>query len=87
MLVYTGRHHESVLLILVQAITPEIDSLVGVKYEVYFEKGSSVSSHMAIFYKFSKPNHSVYYNYLTHKSKVLTTVGKIQALEVRKLMF
>ncbi len=54
----------------------EIDSLVGVKYEVVYERGSSVTSHVAIFYKFSKPDQCVYYNYLTHKSKILITGGK-----------
>jgi hypothetical protein len=45
-----------------------IDTTIGVRYEVTFEKGTAVTSHVAIFYKFSNPYQSVLYNFLTHKS-------------------
>ena len=49
-------------------ITVYIDTTIGVRYEVTFEKGTAVISHVAIFYKFSSPYQSVLYNFLTHKS-------------------
>lgn len=48
----------------------EMDSSIGLRYEVVYEKGNSVLSHMAIFYKFSQPSQSVIYNFLNHKSHV-----------------
>ena len=47
-----------------------IDTTIGVRYEVTFEKGTAVMSHVAIFYKFSNPYQTVLYNFLTHKSTV-----------------
>jgi hypothetical protein len=47
-----------------------IDTTIGVRYEVTFEKGTAVTSHIAIFYKFSSPFQSITYNFLTHKSTV-----------------
>ncbi len=47
-----------------------IDTSIGVRYEVTFERGTAVMSHVAIFYKFSSPYQSVLYNFLTHKSTV-----------------
>ena len=47
-----------------------IDTTIGVRYEVTFEKGTAVTSHVAIFYKFSSPFQSTTYNFLTHKSTV-----------------
>ena len=46
----------------------EIDSLVGVRYDVVFEKGNNVLSHVALFYKFSDPQKTVLYNFATHQS-------------------
>lgn len=46
----------------------EMDPAIGIRYEVVYEKPNKVLSHMAIFYKFSHPNHKTYYNFLTHKS-------------------
>jgi hypothetical protein len=47
-----------------------IDTTIGVRYEVTFENGTSVMSHVAIFYKFSSPYQTVLYNFRTHKSTV-----------------
>ena len=47
-----------------------IDTTIGVRYEVTFEKGTAVTSHIAIFYKFSSPFQSITYNFLTHESTV-----------------
>ena len=47
-----------------------IDTTIGVRYEVTFERGTAVMSHVALFYKFSSPYQSVLYNFLTHKSIV-----------------
>src|SRR6476661_5706774 len=47
-----------------------IDTTIGVRYEVTFERGTAVMSHVAVFYKFSSPYQSVLYNFLTHKSTV-----------------
>ena len=51
-------------------INVEIDTSVGVRYEVTFKNGSNVMSHMALFYKFSDPKQSVIYNFITHQSTV-----------------
>lgn len=48
----------------------EMVQAIGLRYEVVYEKGDYVVSHMAIFHKFSQPNQAVYYNFLTHKSMV-----------------
>ena len=45
---------------------------VGFRYDVVFEKGTAVLSHNALFYKFSTPTQSIWYNYLTRKSTVNT---------------
>lgn len=47
-----------------------IDTTIGVRYEVTFEKGTAVMSHVAIFYKFSNPYQTVLYDFLTHKATV-----------------
>lgn len=48
----------------------EMDPSVGMSYQVTFERGNNVLSHIAIFYKFSNPNQTILYNYLTQKSSV-----------------
>ena len=48
----------------------EMDTSIGMSYQVTYERGDNVLSHVAIFYKFSKPNQSIIYNYLTHHSSV-----------------
>lgn len=50
------------------AIHLEIDSLVGVRYDVVLEKGNNVLSHVALFYRFSDPQKTVLYNFGTHQS-------------------
>lgn len=52
-----------------------IDTTIGVRYEVTFEKGTGVMSHVAIFYKFSNPYQSILYNFVTHKSHVIKYGG------------
>jgi hypothetical protein len=67
LLVYNGSMSGAVNIDI--GIRVEIDSSVGVRYEVVFERGkTNVLSHMAIFYKYSDPNETFYYNFLTHKS-------------------
>lgn len=48
----------------------EMDTSIGASYQVTFIKGQNVLSHLAIFYKFSNPDQSTIYNYLTHQSYV-----------------
>lgn len=48
-----------------------MDTSIGFRYDVTFQKGSIVLSHVAFFYKFSSPHQTVYYNYLSHKSEVI----------------
>ena len=45
-----------------------IDTLVGVRYEV--KLSGAISSHTALFYKFSNPHQTILYNFITHKSFV-----------------
>jgi hypothetical protein len=45
-----------------------IDTLVGVRYEVRLTGG--ISSHSALFYNFSNPNQTIFYDFTTHKSHV-----------------
>ncbi len=56
----------------------EMVTTIGIQYSVSFSSGKDQKgflSHMAIFYKFSKPDEAVYYNYLTHQSNILTSEG------------
>jgi len=46
-----------------------IDSTIGVRYEVSINRAGP-DSHIAAFYKFSKPYQTVFYNFNTHKSFV-----------------
>ncbi|HET7119425.1 MAG TPA: DUF4412 domain-containing protein [Hanamia sp.] len=48
----------------------EMNPSIGMSYQVTFERGDNVLSHIAIFYKFSKPNQSTIYNYLTRHSYI-----------------
>lgn len=51
----------------------EMVTTIGIQYVVSVgANGKNTHPQMAIFYKFSKPNQAVYYNYLTHQSKTLT---------------
>jgi hypothetical protein len=56
-------------------ISVEMKPAVGFRFEVVFEKGTAVSSHKALFYKFSTPTQSIWYDYLTHKSTINTAAG------------
>jgi len=69
LLEYTGSVSGSMVAYNI-GIQVAIDTTIGVRYEVTFEKGTAVMSHVAIFYKFSSPYQSVLYNFLTHKSIV-----------------
>lgn len=73
LLVYTGNINGTLSVNI--GIHVEIDSSVGVRYDVVFEKGSNVMSHVALFYKFSDPLKTVIYNFVTHKSTVNTCCG------------
>jgi hypothetical protein len=73
LLVYTGTMSGKMNLSI--GIHVEIDSLVGVRYEVVFESGSNTMSHTALFYKFSDPKETIFYNYLSHKSTVNKCCG------------
>ncbi len=48
-----------------------MDTSIGFRYDVTFQNGSSVQSHVAFFYKFSNPHQTIYYNYLSHKKEVI----------------
>jgi len=50
-----------------------IDTLVGVRYEV--KLSGAISSHTALFYKFSNPHQTIFYNFITHKSTVNKDTG------------
>jgi len=54
----------------------EIDSAIGVRYDLVIERGTAVMNHTAIFYKFSNPTQSILYNYLTHKSSIIKYNGQ-----------
>ena len=54
-------------------IAVEVDTSIGIRYEVTFDLG--MSSHIALFYKFSNPHQLIHYNYLTHKTSVIKTGG------------
>jgi hypothetical protein len=69
LLEYTGSVSGSMVAYNI-GIQVAIDTTIGVRYEVTFERGTAVMSHVAIFYKFSSPYQSVLYNFLTHKSMV-----------------
>jgi hypothetical protein len=53
----------------------QMDSSIGFRYDVTFQTGTKVLSHIAIFYKFSSPYQTIYYNYLNHKSQVIKGGG------------
>ena len=52
-----------------------MDSTIGLRYDIAFEVGQKVLSHIAFFYKFSNPYQMVYYNYLNHKTEVIKGGG------------
>lgn len=69
LLVYTGTI-SSKYLSFDAGIHFEMDPSVGMRYEVVYEKGSNVLSHIAIFYKFSSPYQTILYDFLTHQSTI-----------------
>lgn len=48
----------------------EMDSLIGLRCDIVVERGNSIVSHIGVFYKFSKPDHTIFYNFLTHSSTI-----------------
>jgi len=52
-------------------VAVELDTSIGIRYEVKFDLG--MSSHIALFYKFSNPHQIIHYNYLTHTTRVIKT--------------
>ena len=52
-----------------------MDSTIGLRYDIAFEVGQKVLSHIAFFYKFSNPYQMVYYNFLNHKTDVIKGGG------------
>jgi hypothetical protein len=48
-----------------------MDSSIGFRYDVSFQNGTAVLSHIAVFHKFSSPYQTTFYNYLNHKSEVI----------------
>jgi hypothetical protein len=48
-----------------------MDTSIGFRYDVTFQNGNSVLSHVAFFYKFSTPHQTIYYNYLNHKTEII----------------
>ena len=71
LLVYTGNISSKYLNVDI-AIHCEMDSTIGIRYEVVYQKGNVPMSHIAIFYKFSSPDQTVLYNFLTHQSMTNT---------------
>jgi hypothetical protein len=47
-----------------------LDTSIGFRYDITFQKGDKVLSHDAVFYKFSNPHQTIFYNYLNHKKEV-----------------
>ena len=52
-------------------VAVEVDTSIGIRYEVKMDLG--MSSHIALFYKFSNPHQIIHYNYITHTTKVIKT--------------
>lgn len=48
----------------------EMEPSIGLRYEWTFERADNVVSHGALFYKFSKPNQTIIYNFLTHDVEI-----------------
>ncbi len=51
----------------------EIDTLIGIRYEVSIRNGNIEMVHTAIFYKFDTPNQTISYDYLRHTSDIDTS--------------
>ncbi len=68
LLVYTGTMSGDMNLDI--GIHVEIDTLIGLRCDIVFGSGSNVMSHIGVFYKFSSPYQTIYFNFLTHSSTV-----------------
>ena len=68
LLVYIGN--VSGYLSLSIGIHVEIDSSIGIRYEVVMERGPAVITHTVLFYKFANPNQTIVHNYLTGKQSI-----------------
>ena len=64
LLVYVGSRTGKVNIDL--GIHIEMDTSIGMRYDVTLQQGTAVLSHVAFFYKFATPHQSVIYNYATH---------------------
>jgi hypothetical protein len=60
----------------------EMDSAVGIRFDITFEYGTTVLSHLAFFYKFSNPYQTVNYNYLNHKITIIKNDGSVGGPDV-----
>lgn len=63
-LVYVGSRTGKVNIDL--GIRIEMDTSIGMRYDVTVKQGTAVLSHVGFFYKFSTPHQSIMYNYATH---------------------
>lgn len=70
LLEYTGNLTSPVANITIGAQL-SIDTSIGFRYDVTFQNGNRVMSHVALFYKFSNPYQTIFYNYLNHKTDVI----------------
>lgn len=84
LLVYVGSFNSSLFSYGI-GIHFEMDSSIGMSYGVVIEQGDNVLSNICIFYKFSKPNQTILYNYLTHNSSVSYDNGPEGNLHVNVL--
>jgi len=48
-----------------------MDTSIGFRYDVTFQRGGAVMSHVAFFYKFSSPYQVIEYNYLSHQTQLI----------------
>ncbi len=48
----------------------DIDSSIGIRYEVLIKRGLTAVVHTGLFYKFSNPYQTIFYNFLTHESTI-----------------
>mgnify|MGYP003949092755 CR=1 FL=1 len=70
LLEYTGSLSSSFAKITIGAQL-SLDTSIGFRYDVTFENGDRILGHTALFYKFSSPDQTIFYNYLNHKTEVI----------------
>ncbi len=68
LLVYTGKISGSMNIDVGYHV--EMDSLIGLRCDIVLESGQNVLSHTGIFYQFSSPDHTVFYDFRSHKSTI-----------------